>query len=118
MGYSPGLVDKSETEPDFKRRSNSGTGAPLPSGTPFSIAPGQTTEDVPAANASYQTNLVLSPIASVCFACHDTSAAMAHYEINGGSLYKGRTAALTTVETCILCHGPGRTADIKEVHSH
>jgi OmcA/MtrC family decaheme c-type cytochrome len=89
-----------------------------PTGTAFSIASGQTTEDVAAANASYQTNLVLSPITSVCFACHDTSPAMAHYEINGGSIYKERSAALNTVETCIVCHGPGRIADIKDVHSH
>ena len=88
-----------------------------PGGTPFTINPGQSTEDS-AASAAYDTNLVLSPIASVCFACHDTSPAMAHYEINGGSIYKARSAALTTVETCMVCHGPGRTADIKEVHSH
>jgi OmcA/MtrC family decaheme c-type cytochrome len=95
-----------------------------PSGTAFSIGPGQTTEDVAAAKASYQTNLVNSPVAGVCFACHDTSAAMAHFELNGGSIYKVRGStnqsdtALSTTETCLICHGEGRIADIKEVHSH
>ena len=88
-----------------------------PGGTPFTIAAGQGTEDS-AASAAYDTNLVVSPITSVCFACHDTSPAMAHFEINGGSVYQARSTALNTVETCIVCHGPGRIADIKEVHSH
>ncbi len=88
-----------------------------PDGTSFSIPAGQSTENS-AANTSYQTNLVLSPITSVCFACHDTSPAMAHFELNGGSIYKARSAALNTTETCIICHGSGRIADIAEVHSH
>jgi hypothetical protein len=61
---------------------------------------------------------VNSPIAGVCFACHDTSAAIAHFDLNGGSIYQARTAALNTIETCIICHGPGKIADIKEVHAH
>jgi OmcA/MtrC family decaheme c-type cytochrome len=88
-----------------------------PGGTPFSIGPGQSTADS-AANADYRTNLVSSPIASVCFACHDTSAAMAHFEIEGGSIYEARSTALNKAETCIVCHGSGKIADIKEVHSH
>ena len=101
---------------------NAGAAATNPACTPggasYSIPAGQSTEDVAAANAAYQTNLVLSPITSVCFACHDTSPAMAHFELNGGSIYKPRSAALNTTETCIICHGAGRIADIKEVHAH
>ena len=89
-----------------------------PGGTPFTIGAGQSTADVAAANAAYQTNLVVSPITSVCFACHDTSPAMAHFELNGGSIYTARSTALNTIETCIICHGSGRIADIAEVHSH
>ncbi len=74
--------------------------------------------DVPTANAAYQKNLVNSPVAGMCFACHDTSAAMAHFELNGGSLYTARSTALNTTETCLICHGSGRIADIAEVHSH
>ncbi|HUM13088.1 MAG TPA: OmcA/MtrC family decaheme c-type cytochrome [Myxococcaceae bacterium] len=89
-----------------------------PGGAAYTIGAGQSTEDNPAASASYDTNLVVSPITSVCFACHDTAPAMAHFEINGGSIYKARSTALNTTETCIVCHGPDRIADIKEVHSH
>ena len=94
-----------------------------PGGTPFTIGSGQSTEDS-AAKAAYQTNLVNSPIAAVCFACHDTSSAMSHFELSGGSIYKVRGStdtketALSTVETCLICHGEGKIADIKEVHSH
>jgi OmcA/MtrC family decaheme c-type cytochrome len=88
-----------------------------PGGTAFTINPGESTEDS-AASAAYDTNLVSSPIASVCFACHDTSPAMAHFELNGGSIYKARSAALDTIETCIICHGSGKIADIQEVHAH
>ena len=47
---------------------------------------------------------------------------LAHFELNGGSIYKTRgttntpNTALSTVETCIICHGEGRIADIAEVH--
>jgi OmcA/MtrC family decaheme c-type cytochrome len=88
-----------------------------PGGTPFTIGAGQSTEDS-AASAAYETNLVVSPITSVCFACHDTDSARAHFVIEGGSIYSPRSTALSTTETCIVCHGPGRIADIKEVHSH
>jgi mono/diheme cytochrome c family protein len=61
---------------------------------------------------------VNSPVAGVCFACHDSAADMAHFDLNGGSIYKARTAALNQPETCLICHGPGKIADIQEVHSH
>ncbi len=39
---------------------------------------------------------------------------------NGGDFVAGKseTGALVSpsVETCELCHGPGRTADVKEMH--
>jgi len=71
------------------------------------------------------TTLVTSPTATVCFACHDSPAltgasvntAAAHIMANGGSLYAPRSTALSKIETCDLCHGSGRVADIKVVHS-
>ncbi|MBI4290507.1 MAG: OmcA/MtrC family decaheme c-type cytochrome [Betaproteobacteria bacterium] len=63
------------------------------------------------------TNLVTSPIATVCFACHTDDLAIAHMRSNGGSLYVDRTTALTTTEQCTLCHLTGRVADIKVVHA-
>jgi hypothetical protein len=35
---------------------------------------------------------------------------------NGGSVYAPRSVALATTESCTVCHGPGKVADIKAVH--
>jgi OmcA/MtrC family decaheme c-type cytochrome len=101
-----------------------------PYGVPFSFNAGASTANscdeagnviavppqgsTPVANTA--TNLVNSPVAGVCIACHDTDAAQAHFTINGGSIYKARGTALNTVETCMICHGPGAIADIAQVH--
>ncbi|HTT09999.1 MAG TPA: OmcA/MtrC family decaheme c-type cytochrome [Burkholderiaceae bacterium] len=79
-------------------------------GFSFNAATGVTTAAAP-------TTLVNSPLATQCFACHDSTQAMAHIQINGGSLYAPRSAALGTIETCMVCHDVGRIADIKVVHS-
>jgi cytochrome c553 len=60
---------------------------------------------------------VNSPIAAVCFACHDSSADIAHFELNGGAIYAPRNTALNAIETCLICHGSGKIADIKVVHA-
>jgi OmcA/MtrC family decaheme c-type cytochrome len=49
----------------------------------------------------------IPPIQSVCTACHDSTAASGHAELQ-------TTANL--VETCEVCHGPGREFDALEVH--
>ncbi|HXD41448.1 MAG TPA: OmcA/MtrC family decaheme c-type cytochrome [Ramlibacter sp.] len=63
------------------------------------------------------TNLVTSPTATVCFACHDASEAVAHMRANGGSIYAPRATALATQEQCLVCHASGKIADIKAVHT-
>jgi OmcA/MtrC family decaheme c-type cytochrome len=63
------------------------------------------------------TTLVNSPIATQCFACHDSPLARAHIAINGGSIYATRATALSTTETCMVCHDVGRIADIKVMHA-
>jgi len=63
------------------------------------------------------TTLVNSPIATQCFACHDSILARAHMEVNGGSIYVPRATALGTIETCMVCHDAGRIADIKAMHA-
>jgi OmcA/MtrC family decaheme c-type cytochrome len=63
------------------------------------------------------TTLVNSPIATACFACHDSAIARAHMEDNGGSIYVARSTALATTETCMVCHASGRVADIKAMHA-
>ena len=93
-----------------------------PDGVPYTLTAGQSVENVAASETSYTKNLVNSPIAGVCFACHDGSADLAHFQLNGGSIYKTRgttntpNTALSTVETCIICHGAGKIADIEMVH--
>jgi OmcA/MtrC family decaheme c-type cytochrome len=62
------------------------------------------------------TTLVNSPMASACFACHDTALAKAHMESNGGSVYEARSTAILKTETCLVCHGAGRLADVAVVH--
>jgi OmcA/MtrC family decaheme c-type cytochrome len=78
-------------------------------GFSYSVSSGTTTEAAP-------TTLVTSPIATACFACHDTAIARSHMTVNGGSIYAPRAGALGTLEQCMVCHGPGRIADIKVMH--
>jgi OmcA/MtrC family decaheme c-type cytochrome len=82
-------------------------------GSGYSVA---TATGVPTDAAA--TTLVTSPTATVCFACHDSTDAIAHFKLNGGSIYAPRSTALTTTETCSVCHGSGRIADIKAVHTN
>lgn len=63
------------------------------------------------------TTLVTSPITTQCASCHDSTVAIQHMQTNGGSFYAPRSAALGTLEQCMLCHGPGRVADIRLVHA-
>ena len=61
-----------------------------------------------------------SPTVSACLTCHTTSTATAHMRQNGGVIGGTKTAngqVANQAETCALCHGPGRTADIREVHN-
>jgi OmcA/MtrC family decaheme c-type cytochrome len=62
------------------------------------------------------STLVISPLTTQCFSCHDSSLARAHMEANGASIYKPRSTALATTETCMVCHDVGRVADIKAAH--
>jgi len=84
----------------------------------YSLSPYVTADN--AANygsAGTGTNLVISPVATVCFSCHDSAIARSHMESNGGSIYLARSVALTRVESCMVCHGTGSIADIKVMHA-
>lgn len=84
-------------------------------GLPPSVSiTGVLTDTVPVVGT--QVNLVNSPMASACFACHDTTLAKAHMESNGGSVYELRSTAILKTETCLVCHGAGRVADVAVVH--
>jgi OmcA/MtrC family decaheme c-type cytochrome len=83
----------------------------------FSISPYVTADNVTDYGAGFAyaaatgvitpaagTTLVSSPIATVCFACHDSALARQHMENEGGSIYKPRATALAKVELCMQCH--------------
>jgi OmcA/MtrC family decaheme c-type cytochrome len=63
---------------------------------------------------------VASPNTSACSACHIDALALEHMQQNGGDFNAGKAADGTMIssqiETCAVCHGPGRTADVKEMH--
>jgi len=64
------------------------------------------------------TTLVMSPTVTVCSACHNTADAISHFKINGAAYYQARSTGITgTNETCLVCHGTGRVADIAVMHS-
>jgi OmcA/MtrC family decaheme c-type cytochrome len=79
-----------------------------------------TEEDVEAARASMpnDTDLVITPIAAACTACHDSPLAEAHMGQNGGAVRAERSTVNNgqTVETCELCHGGNRLADVEYMH--
>jgi OmcA/MtrC family decaheme c-type cytochrome len=78
--------------------------------TPADVADARDT--VPNANDWIQT-----PYAAACAACHDTPLAAAHMEQNGAYVDWAREdVPQDFAETCGLCHGAGRAADVNVVH--
>ena len=63
---------------------------------------------------------VISPNTSVCSSCHTEALAAEHMKQNGGDFdaTKAADSSLVSaeVETCTLCHGPGRSSDVALVH--
>ena len=60
-----------------------------------------------------------SPIASVCTACHDGTLEQQHM-LNNGAILGGAGSEQVVqegnIESCPVCHGPGKLADVKLVH--
>ena len=79
-----------------------------------------TTIDVGADPASPIDDTAISPNSAVCSACHTSDLAKQHMLQNGGDFTATKAADSSLissgVETCQLCHGPGRSSDVKEVH--
>jgi OmcA/MtrC family decaheme c-type cytochrome len=88
-------------------------------GTPWSIDKTTGTLVAETAGAAGQdSNLVSSPIAAVCTACHDDDAAISHIRTTGyGSFYSPRSTAIATKEQCLFCHGPGKLVPIADAHA-
>ncbi|MDH3350888.1 MAG: OmcA/MtrC family decaheme c-type cytochrome [Gammaproteobacteria bacterium] len=65
-------------------------------------------------------DVVVSPNTSVCSACHTSSLAASHMTSNGGDFAAGKAADSSLIssgiESCVVCHGPGRAVDVKEAH--
>ena len=67
-------------------------------------------------------DIVTTPFTASCVSCHDRQSAKAHMAINGGAVGLTRSVALPTsrpledVESCAVCHGPGREFDTAKVH--
>ncbi len=72
--------------------------------------------------ADQTDDLNISPTAAVCSACHDSALAQAHMLVPGGAVFGETQQYITDMvagnfETCAVCHGPGRDADVEEVHA-
>ncbi len=50
----------------------------------------------------------LPPTTAACWSCHDGTLATEHMKQNSGDF--------VGVETCVLCHGPGRSVDVSAAH--
>jgi OmcA/MtrC family decaheme c-type cytochrome len=92
-------------------------------GTYYPVDPAKvlgTTFDAGANLLSPMDDRVVSPNASVCSTCHTSSLAAQHMVQNGGDFNATKAADSTLissgVETCELCHGEGRSADVEVMH--
>jgi len=79
-----------------------------------------TTMDAGANRAVLTDDVAISPNAAICSSCHTSSLAADHMRQNGGDFAAGKTNTGALVssgsETCQLCHGQGRSADVKTMH--
>lgn len=81
------------------------------------ITTGSTSAAVDAELNNPANDLKISPIAAVCSSCHDGDLPKQHMELNGAIFGDTQANIAAGYETCAVCHGPGRTADVKVVHS-
>ena len=79
-----------------------------------------TTMDAGADRSTLTDDVAISPNTAVCSACHTSALAGEHMMQNGGDFTAGKsdtgTLISSGVETCSLCHGPGRIGDVKTMH--
>jgi OmcA/MtrC family decaheme c-type cytochrome len=70
-------------------------------------------------NVPNETDFVITPISAACYACHDSADAKAHMGQNGAAINDNRSdvVAASSVETCSVCHGTGKTVDLAVVHA-
>ncbi len=66
-------------------------------------------------------DLRISPTAAACSGCHDSQVAKSHMTLLGGAVFDQTQAYITSMmngnfESCSVCHGPGKLADVETVH--
>jgi len=69
-------------------------------------------------------DLNITPNSAACWGCHDRPEAVAHMTQFGGAFDAVQTpegtlisqSMGTVIETCDVCHGPGRSSDVGELH--
>lgn len=81
--------------------------------------PDEASVDGARTNLPNATDQVTTPVAAACLGCHDSVIAESHM-VGHGALVSAPRSELTSgpapVETCALCHGPGRSMDVSAVH--
>jgi len=79
-----------------------------------------TTVDAGADRSILTDDVAISPNAAVCSGCHTSTLEVEHMKQNGADFQAAKAADGTLIsagiETCEVCHGPGRLADVKEAH--
>jgi cytochrome c553 len=79
-----------------------------------------TTTNTGASITSQTDDTGMTPNTAICSSCHTTSTAMLHMTQNGGSANVAKPAngiVTSPLETCSVCHGPGKPADVKTAHA-
>ncbi|MEO8654830.1 MAG: hypothetical protein ABI409_11960, partial [Ramlibacter sp.] len=67
--------------------------------------------------AANGTDRVTTPFAGACVSCHDSTATKSHIKLQGGQVQVNRnTTGLVASESCVTCHGPGRSEDPAVAH--
>jgi OmcA/MtrC family decaheme c-type cytochrome len=88
---------------------------------PVNDATVQATTVVSNDRTTLADDVAITPNAAVCSSCHTDPTAREHMLQNGANFTAAKTASgslvSASVETCVICHGPGAVADVKVVHN-